>query len=78
MRPRGAIIIVATIPIWLTLAWYWHEVHKSPWGSEFGSVAMPPPSWYTDAGLVGALSVVIGIYLLISDFIRWIFKRSSG
>jgi hypothetical protein len=68
-------MIVATIPIWLLLAWYAHEVHKSPWGAEFGSGAMPPPSWYVDAQLVGFLSVVVGIYLLTSDFVRWIIKR---
>ena len=78
MRKGGAIIITATIPLWLFLSWYVYEIRKSPWGYEFGSMAMPPPTWFRDAQLFGLLSVAVGMYLLVTNFVRWVVKRKNA
>jgi hypothetical protein len=78
MRKRGAVVLASGVPIWLLLVWYVHEVTKSLWGYEFGSVAMPPPTWFRGAQLVALLSLLIGSYLLVADFIRWRIKGSNA
>jgi hypothetical protein len=77
MRVRGAIMIAGGILIWLLLIWYGNEIRKLPWGYEFGSVAMPLPPWFIGLGWGGLVAFLIGIYLLLSDFMRRIKKRSA-
>jgi hypothetical protein len=78
MRERAAIVLASGVPVWLLLAWFDQVVRRAPWGYEFGSVTMPPPTWFQIAGLVASLSLLIGSYLLVADFIRSRMKRSNA
>lgn len=78
MRVRGAIVLAAGVPFWIYLVRFTNEVRKSPFGYEFGSAAFPPPPQFRAAQFVAVISFVLGLYLLVGDFIKWIKKRPNG
>jgi hypothetical protein len=78
MRKRAAIVLASSVPVWLFLAWFDHVAREAPWGYGIGSVALPPPAWFGFSGLVARLSLLIGSYLLIADFVRWRIKGSDA
>jgi hypothetical protein len=77
MRVRGAIVLAAGVPFWIYLVRFTNEVRKSPFGSEFGSVASTPPPQFRAAQLVVVISFFLGLSLLMADFINWIKKRAN-
>ena len=77
MRVRGAIVLAAGLPFWIYLVRFTNEVRKSPFGYEFGSVAFPPPPQFRAAQFVAVISFLLGVSLLVADFINWIRKRPT-
>jgi hypothetical protein len=77
MRVRGAIVLAAGLPFWVYVERFINEVKKSPFGYELGSVAFPPPTQFRIAGLVAVISLLLGLSLLVADFINWIKKRPT-
>jgi hypothetical protein len=77
MRVRGAIVLAVGVPFWIYLVRFTNEVRKSLFGSEFGSVAFPPPLQFRAAQFVAVISFFLGLSLLVADFINWIKKRPN-
>ena len=77
MRVRGAIVLAAGLPFWIYFARFINEVKRSPFGYELGSVAFPMPAEYRAAGLVAVISLLVGLSLLLADFINWVKKRPT-
>ena len=77
MRVRGAFVLAAGVPFWIYLVRFTNEVRKSPFGSEFGSMAFPPPPQFRAAQFVAVISFFLGLSLLVADFINCIKKRAN-
>ncbi len=77
MRVRGAIVLALGVPFWIYIVHFTNEVRKSPFASEFGSVAFPPPPQFRAAQFVAVISFFLGLSLLVADFINWIKKRAN-
>ena len=76
MRVRGAIILAAGLPFWVYLVWFINEVRKSPFEYESGSVVFPLPVEFQAARFVAVVSLLLGLSLLVADFINWLKKRA--
>jgi hypothetical protein len=77
MRTRGAIVLAAGLPFWIYLIRFITEVRKSAFGYELGSVAFPLPTQFRVARGVAMISLLLGLYLLVTDFIKWIKKSPT-
>jgi hypothetical protein len=77
MRFRGAIVLAAGLPFWIYLVRFITEVRKSAFGYELGSVAFPLPAQFRAARDVAVISLLVGLPLLVTDFIRWIKKSPT-
>ena len=75
MRKRGVIFILASIPAWVYVLHFLYEVRKSPFGSEFGSIAFPAPLLFEVADAFALLLALIGLPLFVFDFVQWVKKR---
>src|ERR1700734_1670496 len=71
MRIRGAIVLAAGLPFWICLIRFITEVRKSAFGYELGSVAFPLPGQFRVARDIAMISLLLGLYLLVTDFIKW-------
>ncbi len=76
MRVRGAIILATGLPSRIYLARFINEVNKSAFGYELGSVASPLPAQFRAALLAAVISLLLGLPLLLADFINWIKKKA--
>jgi hypothetical protein len=47
------------------------EARKSPFGYEFRSVAFPLPPQFRAAPFVAVISFLLGVSLLVADFIKY-------
>lgn len=77
MRIRGAIVLAVGLPFWIYLIRFITEVRKSTFGYELGSVAFPLPAQFRAARDVAVISLLVGLSLLVIDFIRWIKKSPT-
>ena len=77
MRVRGAIVLAAGLPFWVYVERFINEVKKSPFGYELGSVAFLPPTQFRVAGLFALISLLLGLPVLLADFVNWIKKRPT-
>ncbi len=77
MRVRGAIVLAAGLPFWIYLVRFINEARKSPFGYELGSVAFPLPTQFRAARFVAVISSLLGLSLLVADFINSIKKRPT-
>jgi hypothetical protein len=75
MRIRGVMFILAAIPAWVYFASVHRALMHSPWGYELGCVAAPFPPELASIQMFAFYSPLIGIALLVFDFVRW--RRSS-
>lgn len=79
MKKRGIIFIFSSIPPW-AYAWVFgtrfaDKVRGTPFAYELGSVAMPFPQSVRVASLLAIILTVIGIGLLVYDFIQWVKNK---
>jgi hypothetical protein len=77
MRVRGAIVLAAGLPFWVYLARFINEVKQSAFGYELGSVAFPLPAQFRAALFVAVISFLLGLSLLLADFINWMKQRPT-
>jgi hypothetical protein len=78
MRIRGVIVLAAGVPFWICLIRFIAEIRKSAFGYELGSVAFPLSAQFRAARDVAVISLLVGLSLLVTDFIRWIKKSPSN
>jgi hypothetical protein len=76
MRKRGAILILAAMPAWVYIYHFISQVERSGFGYEFGSVAWPFPPLYRVTGMFALICTLVGLFLLLFDFVQWIRTRS--
>jgi len=69
MRKKGSTMLASAVPIWIGLLWFVHEVRKSPFGYEFGSIAFPRPQWFRVATIVALLLTLFGLRWILIDFV---------
>jgi hypothetical protein len=69
-------LILAAIPAWTFVFGYAYEFYLLNPSFDFVSSTYRPPSLVRDMFLVSLLSTLIGVVLLIVDFIQWSRKRS--
>jgi hypothetical protein len=67
MRKKGSIMLASAVPIWIGSIRFVHEVRKSPFGYEFGSIAFPTPQWFRVATIVALLLTLFGLRLILID-----------
>ncbi len=75
MRKRAIPILLIAGIVWFI---YWRLVEplwNSPFGYELGSVAWPMPLHLRLIGWAAFLSSVLGISLLVFDFVRWVVRK---
>jgi hypothetical protein len=77
MRIRGAFVLAAGLPFWIYLIRFIAEVKKSAFGYELGSAAFPLPAQVRAARDVAVISLLVGLSLLVADFIKWIKKSPA-
>jgi hypothetical protein len=77
MRVRGAIVLAAGLPLWIYLVRFIHEAKNSAFGYELGSAAFPLPAQFRAARFLAVISFLVGLSLLLADFITWIKKRPT-
>jgi hypothetical protein len=77
MRVRGVIVLAAGLPFWIYLLRFINEIKNSALGYELGSAAFPLPAQFRAARFVAVISFLLGLSLLVADFINWIKKRSA-
>jgi hypothetical protein len=75
MRPRGLITLLATIPLLAAAIvlnrTFWEE--NTRWGFD-----VHPPMYLRIVNLTALVGTVIGVYLSVSDFTRWLGKKRNG
>jgi len=77
MRVRGVIVLAAGLPFWIYLLRFINEIKKSAFGYELGSAALPLPVQFRVARFVAVISFLLGLSLLVADFINWVKKRRT-
>jgi sterol desaturase/sphingolipid hydroxylase (fatty acid hydroxylase superfamily) len=77
MRVRGAIVLAAGLPFWIYFARFISEVKRSAFRYELGSVAFPMPAQFRAALFVAVISLLLGLPLLLADFINWFKKKPT-
>jgi len=75
MRTRGFLFLLAGLPFWLRYMHDYNVLKNSPFGDELGSIAFPLPTKLHALGLTALILFLIGIFVLVLDFARWIRKR---
>ena len=80
MKMRGIIFILAAIPGWVSLFWWLNRFTPSNrFGAyELGSVAMPLPLLVKAAGRFAFVGTLIGLALLVFDFVQWMRRKSRS
>jgi len=69
---------MAGLPFWMYLGRFINEARKSSFGYELGSAAFPLPAQLRAARFVAVISLLLGLCLLVTDFIHWMKKRPSA
>jgi len=81
-RFRGPLLMVLSvafnIPLWFYYQGLATEARKTPFGSEFGSVAWPPRLWFTLVKLSLAICFITGLVLIVVDWIEWLNARKHA
>lgn len=75
MRKRGFIVLMAVVPPWMALLFWARsvDVRDVGWWSP-----LPPEFDHIRMGLwVAALATILGIGLLVADFVQWLKRRSK-
>jgi hypothetical protein len=74
MRRRGFILLLASLPTWITFYVVGHDFWKlnQRWA---GDIETPP--YVTGVGWVATTSAVLAFYFLLFDFILWCRRRND-
>jgi hypothetical protein len=69
MGKKGSIMLASAVPMWIGLICFVHEVRKSTFGYEFGSIVFPTPQWFRVATIVALLLTLFALRLILIDFV---------
>ena len=75
MKIRGFAFLLAGLPFWLRAVHLFNAAKNGPFCYELGSIAYPVPPKIYALGLTGQILLLIGIFFLVVDCVRWIRKR---
>jgi hypothetical protein len=74
MKKRGIVFILAAILAWVVFFHFVIEELRSGWGYELGSVAFPIPPLMRAVQMSASTSTLVGLAILVFDFVHWIRK----
>jgi hypothetical protein len=76
MRKRGPIAVLLSVAAFL----FWEHLDKvyreGPFGSEYGSMAAPPPPLAQTVGWLTIFLALGALGLCLIDFVRWAKRRA--
>jgi hypothetical protein len=71
MKIRGLVFLFAAFPLGALYTRAFHNIQIGPFGDEFGSVAFPVPPQLEALRLGAQVCAIVGLSLLVTDFIKW-------
>ncbi len=70
MKIRGILFLVAGVLLLIPYGHLFNAIRSGPFGDEPGSVAFPVPGKLEAIRLSGLACLLIGVYLLVADYIK--------
>jgi hypothetical protein len=74
-KTLGIVFLAATIPLWILYRQAFEALRKGPFGDELGSVAYPIPDRLEALRLSAVACFLIGVSVLVFDFLKWRRQR---